>query len=223
LHQHKSHPLPGLVTLGVSVGWTETKEAPQRKLSGIVASLIENGVIERCKSEPERIHHPGTGRVQLADVRLWEPQNGVRVDLSEVEAAIVEAHERFGLSAVACDPWQAELLVQRLQRLGLPIYAIQQTGIILQAMASAVLDGFREKIVDLYPHDQLLADVRGLQIAERNYGFRLISPRATRMDTHATAHGDTATAFSLAMLAAKRAALRPPREVPGRLVCYPAA
>ncbi len=136
------------------------------------------------------MHYPGTGRIRLADVQVWQPINGSRVDLTEVETVILDLHKRFGLSAVAVDPFQAELLCQRLQRAGLPIYTLTQTGINLQAQATAVLDGFREKVVDLYPHDALLADLAGLQIAERNYGFRLVSPRATRMDTHSTAHGD---------------------------------
>jgi phage terminase large subunit-like protein len=220
-----SRDATALVTLAVNVGWTETKPVPQRKVSSMNRVLLDAGLIERCRSDeqPETIVHPGTGRVRLADVRLWQPSNGSRVDLSDVEAAILETDKRYGLSACAADPFQAELLCQRLSRAGLPIYTLQQTGITLQAQATVVLESFRARIVDLYPHDELLADLQGLQIAERAYGFRLISPRATRMDTHSTAHGDTATAFSVALLAAKRAALRPSREVPGRLVCYPSA
>jgi Phage Terminase len=214
-----------LVTLAVSVGWTETKDAPPRKPMHLNRVLIDAGVIEprRNDEQAETIHHPGTGRIRLADLRVWEPVNGSRVNLSDVEAAIIEAHERYELSAVAVDPFQAELLVQRLQARGIPIYTLDQVGSTLQAQASAVLDGFRERIVDLFPHDQLLADLKGLRIAERNYGFRLISPHATGTETHATAHGDTATGFSLAMLAAKRATLRPSRQVQGRLVCWPSA
>ena len=97
-----------MVTLAVSVGWTETKDAPQRKQPYINRVLIDAGVIEpkRHHETPESIHHPGTGRIRLADLRVWEPVNGSRVDLSDVEAAIIEAHERYGLSAVAVDPFK---------------------------------------------------------------------------------------------------------------------
>jgi hypothetical protein len=219
-----SRDATALVTLAINTGWTEVKEAPQRKTTPINRALIEAGLIEPRRNEgPQYINHPGTGRIRLADVRVWEPHNGSRVDLSEVEATIIATHERFSLSAVAADPFQAALMVERLQRRGLPIYTLDQTGITLQAQATAVLDAFRERIVDLYPHDQLLADLAGLQIAERNYGFRLVSPRATRMDTHATQHGDTATGFSIGALAAKRAVLRPVRQISGPLVCWPTA
>jgi Phage Terminase len=214
-----------LVTLAVSVGWDEIVERPQPKRSMINRLLLDAGLVEPApQQEPtETIHHAGTNRIRLADLRVWEPSNGSRVDLSDVEAAIIDAHERYELSAVAVDPFQAELLVQRLQRRGIPIYTLDQTGITLQAQASAVLDGFRERIIDLYPQDQLLADLKGLRVAARNYGFRLISPHATGTETHATQHGDTATGFSLAMLAAKRVALRPSRTIQGRLVCSPCA
>ena len=51
---------------------------------------------------------------------MWEPSNGSRVDLTDVENTIIALHERFELSAVAVDPFQAEMLVQRLQRRGIP-------------------------------------------------------------------------------------------------------
>lgn len=216
-----SHDASALVTLGVHVGHTETIATPKVKLRGTLAALVDAGLMEVKRDEPQRVRHPGTGRVRLAAVQIWQPRDGNRVDLTEVENAIVATNEKFGLSCVACDPWQSELMVQRLQRRGLPVYLLQQTGINLQAQASAVLDVFRERIIDLFPCDELLADLRGLQVAERHYGFRLVSPRATRMDTHATAHGDSATGFSLGMLAAKRAVLRPAREVPGRIVLWP--
>jgi phage terminase large subunit-like protein len=216
-----SHDASALVTLGVHVGHVETVAAPSHTLIGTLAALVHAGLMEVNRRESQRVHHAGTGRVRLAAVEIWQPRDGNRVDLNEVEAAILAAHKRFGLSCVAVDPWQSELMVQRLQRRGLPVYLLQQTGINLQAQASAVLDAFRERIIDLFPCDELLADLRGLQVAERHYGFRLVSPRATRTDTHATAHGDSATAFSLGTLAAKRAVLRPAREVVGRLVCWP--
>ncbi len=216
-----SHDASALVTLGIHVGHTETIPAPKVKLRGTLAALVDAGLMEMKRQEPQRVRHPGTGRVRLAAVQIWKPRDGVRVDLTEVESAIVAVNEQFGLSCVACDPWQSELMVQRLQRRGLPVYLIQQTGINLQAQASAVLDAFRERIISLFPCDELLADLRGLQVAERHYGFRLVSPRATRTDTHATAHGDSATGFSLGMLAAKRAVLRPARDVPGRIVLWP--
>ncbi len=220
-----SRDATALVTLAINVGWDEVIDAPRRKVAPVNRCLIDAGLIEprRNDEQPQYIHHQGTGRVRLADVEVWQPSNGNRVELSAVEAAIIATHERFGLSALAADPFQAALMIERLQKRGLPVFMLDQVGSTLQSQATAVLDGFRERIVDLYPHDQLLADLRGLQIAERNYGFRLVSPRATRIDTHATAHGDTATGFSIGMLAAKRAALRPSRTIQGRLVCWPEA
>ncbi len=219
-----SRDATALVTLAINVGWTEVKEAPQRQRAPINRALIDAGLLAPSRNEePQYIHHPGTGRVRLAAVEVWEPSNGVRVELTAVEAAIIATHERFGLSALAADPFQAALMIERLQKRGLPVYMLDQTGITLQAQASAVLDAFKERIVDLFPHDQLLADLGGLQIAERNYGYRLVSPRANGANTNATAHGDTATGFSIGMLTAKRAALRPAREVQGQLVCWPTA
>ena len=198
-----SHDATAHVVLGIHTGHTETIDAPPRKTTHINRCLIDAGLIQPARrDEPQQqIHHAGTGRVRLAHVDVWQPTNGSRVDLSEVEAAIVAANERFNLSCVACDPWQSELMVQRLQRRGLAIFSLQQHGQSLQAQASAVLDVFRERSIELFRHDALIGDLRSLQVAERLYGFRLISPKTSNMNTNATAHGDCATAFSIGLLA----------------------
>jgi hypothetical protein len=103
------------------------------------------------------------------------------------------------------------------------VFSLQQTGITLQAQASAVLDVFRERLIDLFPCDPLLADLRACQVAERSYGYRIVSPKISNMNTHQTAHGDCSTSFQLALLAARRTVLRSPRDISGDLVVWPSA
>ena len=70
----------------------------------------------------------------------------------------------------------------------------------LQHMASVVLETFSDRRIELYDDQQLLADLRRLRLIERSYEFRLDSPHTT------DGHGDPATAFMLALLAASEAA-----------------
>ena len=55
------------------------------------------------------------GPIRLADHRLWKPTLGKKLDIRDVEQYILDLDERFGLEAVAVDPWQAELLIARLE------------------------------------------------------------------------------------------------------------
>jgi len=220
-----SHDASAFIVLGIHTGHTEVIDAPQRKTAPINRLLVDAGILQprRQHDEPQRIQHPGTGRIRLAAVQVWQPSKGLRVDLSSVESAIVAADKQFKLSACACDPWQSALMVERLQKLGLSVYSLQQTGITLQAQASAVLDVFRERLIDLFPCEALLSDLRACQVASRSYGFRIVSPKISNMNTHQTAHGDCSTSFQLALLAARRAVLHGSREIQGRLVCWPSA
>ena len=98
---------------------------------------------------------------------------------------------------MSIDPHQAEHLAQRLERAGVPVALTAFTPANLQGMATSLLEAFGDRQMDLYPHEQLLADLRALRVAERYDGYRLESPRGPG------GHGDTATALSLAMHAAR--------------------
>jgi len=138
----------------------------------------------------------GDGRLRLAAVRVWKPEGG-KVDLDRIERTIIAAHKRFGLARVAIDPWQAEHLGQRLERAGVPVEMTPFTSTALQGMATAMIEAFGDRQIELFEHPQLLADLRALRIEERAHGFRLTSPRGPN------GHGDCATALALALLAAK--------------------
>ena len=77
---------------------------------------------------------------------------------------------------------------------------IAQTGQNLQRMATVLLEAFNDHRLELYPEGDLHRDLTRLRVEERAYGFRLVSPHDE------FGHGDTASAFSLAMLAASELA-----------------
>jgi hypothetical protein len=66
-----------------------------------------------------------------------------------------------------------------------------------QGMATATLEAFTGRQLDLYRHEQLIADLQGLRLEEKGYGTRLASPRGP------AGHGDCATALALALHAAR--------------------
>src|SRR5262249_45137340 len=155
----------------------------------------------------------GHGRIRLAHTRIWRPTKGVKVNLQDVENAIVDMHERFALRQVNFDPWELRYLASRLQagNLGrmagqpkfgqerkqtVPLVEIPPTGNNLQAMASAVLEAFNDRRLELFEDADLRRDLTRMRVVEKSYGFRIESPR------DATGHGDMGSAFQLALLAA---------------------
>ena len=154
-----------------------------------------------------RRSYEGHGRIRLAYTRLWRPSKGNRVNLQDVQDKLFELHNRFKLKQLNYDPWEARHLASQLQAGnfgilgatksgGLPMREITQTGKNLQAMATTLIEAFNDHRLELYEEPDLRRDLHRLRVVERSYGFRLESPRDSM------GHGDMATAFSLALLAA---------------------
>jgi hypothetical protein len=145
-----------------------------------------------------------TQRIRLAFCESWAPDEKTgKVDLMAVEEAVADAHSRFHFASAGFDPYQAELMAQRLIRRGVPMREMPFVGAKLNTMATVLLETFRSRRIDLYPAPQLEADLRRLTIVEKSYGHKL---EATRdIDGHA----DTATALAICLPAAVELASQP--------------
>ena len=161
------------------------------------------------------------GRIRLAHNRLWRPTLGRKIDLREVERHILELDALFGLENVAFDPWQAELLGQRLEadsnhkrrnsqrRFGSQPWmrAIAPTGANLRDQATQVIESFADHRFMFYQCEPLRRDLLKLRVEEKSYGCRLVSPR------DGDGHGDTFSSFGLALLIAHELAGKKPMAV----------
>lgn len=152
----------------------------------------------------------GHGRIRLAHTKVWRPAKGKKVNLTDVEDELSQLHERFHLKQTMYDPWQAVHLAQRLQAGGLgrishgrqrreklPLVEVPFTPKHLQGMATACLEAFHDRRVELFPDPDLQHDLSRMRVEERKDGsFRLVFPRDS------LGHGDLGTAFLLALLGA---------------------
>lgn len=209
-----------LVVVGLHVGHYERMSVGElrRRCSPTIEAMVDAGLMEASEDSNryETYYFDGTDQLKVVAVHIWKPQRGQKVDLDQIERTCLDVHQRYKLAALAADPWQAELLVQRLQRAEVPAEGTTFTHGNLQAMATATIEAFREQMIDLYRHPQLISDLRSLRIVEKSYGIRLDSPRGP------DGHGDAATALALAILAARRnASIMVDNRVHGDLVTYP--
>jgi phage terminase large subunit-like protein len=198
-----SRDASALVVVGKHVGHSVRTEKPKHRLCAPFAAMADAGLLDyRPPVECEYKHVPGTGRLKVCAVKIWKPSPGRKVELEHVEGCILALREQFKLSVLSYDPWQSEYVGERLRKAGLRCEPTHFTSTSLQGMATAVLDAFRDRMIELpntLPnHAALLADLRALRIVERNYGFRLESPHDGR------GHGDAATALAIALSSARR-------------------
>lgn len=210
----------GFVILGKHVGYVREKRKRQR-LSRSQRALIDAGLADAPEDEYEETYIELTHRLRLARLRVWKPKPGKRVSLEAVKAAIIDAHNHFNLAAVALDPHQGEMLAELLQREGIPVVLTPQTPASLQEQATALIECFQERTIELYPDNDLRADLRALRIKDTGLKVRLISPERIKDDGAGTAHGDLASALSFAVALAK-SEIDIAISFPGRrMIAYP--
>lgn len=193
----------GFVVVGRHVGWTDEVELPRPQLSPAHEAMFDIGGWDEPEPEVELTHHQATDRLRLAHLKAWKPQPGKRVSLEAVKTEIIRAHEQFKLAAVALDPWQGEHLAELLDKAGVPVVRVFQTTAALQDQATAVIEAFQTRNLDLYHDADLLADLRALQVKDTGLKVRLISPEQTEDDGAGTGHGDLASALSFALSQAR--------------------
>jgi phage terminase large subunit-like protein len=138
-----------------------------------------------------------TPHYRLAGCQTWAPGAAGKVDLEAVEAGILAAHRAFRLSCVAYDPWQAELMAERLRKRGVRMIEVPFTGKTLDLLARNLLEVFRNRVFSMFDCPRLITDLRKLSIVEKSYGYRLTATR------DADGHADAATALVLALFAAR--------------------
>lgn len=168
-----------------------------RAAGGYIENPRWHPFIHESFNVPRYIAREGTGRYRLAELQLWKPASGEHIDMAEIEAAVLDAHRRYGLQLVLVDTWEARYLTQRLTEAGVLIELAPPSPSAQKSMASAMLEVFAQRTIDLYPDADLVRDLHNLQIKAMSYGLRLVSPRDET-------HGDAAQALAIALVAAGR-------------------
>jgi len=192
------------VVLGMHVGHLEQLAGPERQVSSTARALIDAGLADEPEpDEPESVHHQGTNRLRLADIRCWKPGPGRRVSLDMVKSAILGAHRKYRLAGLSFDPYQGEHLAEQLEKEGVPMVRTPQTTVSLQEQAVALIESFQQKTIDIFDENALVSDLKRLQLKDTGQKVRLVSPELKAGDSGGTGHGDAASALSLAVALAK--------------------
>lgn len=158
------------------------------------------------------------GKIRLAHHKLWQPVPGKKVNLLDVQRYIMELDKQYGLEFCGFDPWQAEHMAQTLEahtdhrrRNSRRVYKNQPwmrevppTSTNLRQQATLTIEFFNDRRVHLYDCEPLKRDLHKLRVVEKSYGVRLESPH------DGTGHGDTFSAFALALLMANEVAGKRP-------------
>lgn len=144
----------------------------------------------------------GTGLLVVEALLSWQPRNGAKVDLIEVEGEVAELARRAN-GPVVLDPWQGVLLGQQLRQRGVRIMEFPFTAESRRRLFSTLLDLIRNGRLRARPHDALRRELLGLELQETASGWR-VNHRSGGHDDHAVA----------VALAAQQVAVRSAQDAP---------
>lgn len=127
--------------------------------------------------------------VELDRLGVWSGSRDEPVQLDDVEAWLIEVHQRYE-AAFVVDPYQAAQLCQRLRARGFPVvehaFTQQSVGRLARRMFQVIAD-----------HAVRLPDDEDLLDELANVRLRETSPGVWRMDHDAGRHDDRAIALAL--------------------------
>lgn len=135
------------------------------------------------------VGHRDGDRVVLDRMMAWEGSRAYPVDFAEVEAAIVEAHERFNFT-MRLDPWQGLDLAQRLRARGVSAEEFTFTAASKQRLAATLLSTINSGNLALYEAEGLREELVGLRLVQSSSGL-------WSFDHRSGGHDDRAVALSL--------------------------
>lgn len=135
------------------------------------------------------IGHREGDRVVLDRMVAWQGSRARPVDFAEVEATIVEAHERFGFM-LRLDPWQGLDLAQRLRARGVPAEEFTFSAASKQRLAATLLSTINAGKLALYEAEGLREELLGLRLVQSASG-------SWSFDHRSGGHDDRAVALAL--------------------------
>lgn len=138
-------------------------------------------------------------RIRLCHCRSWAPEDYVdgKIKLEDVYQECFDAHRRFGLSLLVFDVSQCHYIAQKLivetRNEGNELEVVEWNSAAPRArdvQARALVQIFRNRMIDLYPAPRLEEDLLRIQIEEKLSGHKVTAISDDR------GHADRAIALS---------------------------
>lgn len=127
-------------------------------------------------------------RLVVRAIYTWDPKNfGGRVNLTQVEEEVAALAQKHQLP-IFLDPWQANLLSERLKARGIRCEEFKFTSESRRMLFTVLLDLIRTGRLHSIPHQELRTELLGLEVSETAAGWR-VDHRVGKHDDHVVAVG----------------------------------
>jgi phage terminase large subunit-like protein len=135
----------------------------------------------------------GVRRVVVDRVLSWRPRLGQRVDLAEVQAAVVRLSRAYNGARLVFDRSQAEQLSQAVEREGVRAEEFVFSTANANRLAKGLFVALRDRALVLPDDPELISELQTARLVETGPGvIKLQNPRGS--------HDDLATAVGMAVV-----------------------
>lgn len=138
------------------------------------------------------VSHDEKRRVLLDRIAVWQGSRQNPVQLSEVEAWLLQASKSYNSAAIIFDPWQAAGTMQRLRSQGVRVVEFTFSASSVGKLAVSLHDALRNRQLGLPNDDALIDELANVRIRET-------SPNVYRLDHDEGQHDDRAISIALCL------------------------
>jgi hypothetical protein len=111
-------------------------------------------------------------KVIIDVVKFWKPDEKGPVNLDDVERTIIDLCRRFRVKTVTFDTFQSAQMIQRLKFLGINAFETPFRTSYITAIYGELKNMILAQDVVLYPHQQLLGEMKNLMYKIQNRGIK---------------------------------------------------
>jgi len=123
------------------------------------------------------------GRKLEVDVfRRWLGSSENPVKISEIEDELIMILRNFHDCVLVCDPWQLMGTIQRFRSVGIEVIEFYLTTENIGKLSRNLFYLFKNQSLDLPKYSKLEDELKGLQVVEKSYGWRIDHSEDTSSD-----------------------------------------
>ncbi len=125
----------------------------------------------------------GEGKKLVVDLyRRWLGSSENPVIISEIEKELIMILKNFNDCVLVCDPWQMMGTIQRFRASGVEVIEYYLTAENIGKLSKNLFYLFKNQSIDLPKYSKLEDELKGLQVVEKNYGWRIDHSEDTSSD-----------------------------------------
>ncbi len=114
------------------------------------------------------------GKKLVADMfRRWLGSSENPVKISEIETELILILRNFNNCILVCDPWQMMGTIQRFRSAGVEVIEFYLTTENIGKLSRNLFYLFKNQSIDLPDYTKLKDELKGLQVVEKSYGWRI--------------------------------------------------